>query len=396
MLGISKTASEDTIFLLDMSRSMFRKDLMGKSRIALALTSLKDIINRKHKKDANDRYSLIMFSDRTYEMEDYYWQYDKIKEFIYEEFELIGKTHLPIDRAAKSIIKEKRKIGQKIFRIIIISDGYIYPTVSNPIKFAKLAKDLGIIIDALRFGKSTISGNILKRITEITGGSYYYMQDQVEYEEIIQKLADKKRIQVSTLLDNKDEDSLDQMSKDIASPLLKIDELSEKQRSQTNFEELKCSICHSEKCMTCETGFFGCGRFCPNCLKPIHLHCAIKWAETQNKEKEIDDNHLVLRCPFCYYLLRIPITVQRTTVESKNQYKTNYIRKIKFSEDAGEIMMSICNHPDCGIMFDDTMDTFVYKCDACKSFFHTDCLVKEISKSGKCPHCGLTSEIVDQ
>ncbi|MEJ2397387.1 MAG: hypothetical protein P8Z67_03830, partial [Gammaproteobacteria bacterium] len=32
-----------------------------------------------------------------------HWQYENIKNFIYEEFEVIGKTHLPLERAAKSM-----------------------------------------------------------------------------------------------------------------------------------------------------------------------------------------------------------------------------------------------------------------------------------------------------
>ncbi|TFF93439.1 MAG: VWA domain-containing protein [Promethearchaeota archaeon] len=381
--------------MLDVSRSMYRIDLLGKSRIYWGLNSIKHIVNKKHELDANDRYSLILFSDKSIELSKYVYTFKELYDYIYEEAELVGKTQFPLDRAIKSIIKEKRKIGQKIYRIIIISDGHIHPTVSNPIKFAKLAKDLGIICDVLRFGKAKITGNILQRVSEITGGHYYYVNDDEEFTKVIKLISEKKKIRVATIFDEGKEDSLDEMSKDIASPLLKIENLTEEQRQGINFEDLKCSICHSDRCMVCETGFYGCGRFCPNCLKPIHLHCAIKWSEAQQKGNNAESKDFkVLRCPFCYYLLKIPMMLKREVVSSQDS-NDNVIKKIRFSDETSELMTSVCSHPDCGIMFDETMDTYVYKCEACGSYFHEDCLVKSHSRDKKCPYCKAISKRID-
>ncbi|MHA1283917.1 MAG: VWA domain-containing protein [Promethearchaeota archaeon] len=392
---MSKVASEDTLFMIDVSRSMFKADILGKSRIFWALLSLKEIIERKHKKDENDRYSIILFSDKSYESKDYVYNFNDLFKYVEENAELSGMTHLPLDKAIKIIINEKRKIGQKIFRVIIISDGNIQPAMSNPIKFAKIAKELGIIVDVIRFGRAQITGNILQRISEITGGAYHYINDDQEFYRVIEKVADKKKIKVATLFDESAQDELDTLSKDIASPLLKMEDLTEEQRNQINFKELKCSICHSDKCYICETSFYGCGRFCPNCLKPLHLHCAIKWAETQQKNnKDSSEDYKVLRCPFCYYLLKIPIIVKKEIPTTKSTEKS-IARKIKFSEEAGELMMSICGHPDCGIMFDESIDTYVYKCEACGSYFHEDCFLKEYSQTGKCPYCHCDIECLE-
>ncbi len=388
-IAISKVASEDTVFLVDFSRSMYRADLLGRSRIYWALMSLKEIIEKKQKIDSNDRYSLIMYSDKNLELKDYVYNFPGVFEFIDEYAELTGKSELPLDRAVKSIINEKRKIGQKIFRIIIISDGHIHPGVSNPIKFAKLAKDLGIICDAVRFGKGRVSGNILKRIVEITGGQYFFINDEDEYLEVIERIAQKKKIKVGSILDDDEDDSLDSLSKDIASPLLKLDDITGEQKASINFEELKCAICHVEECMTCETSFYGCGRFCPNCLKPIHLHCAIKWSEQQQGTSNGNGDSKILRCPFCYYLLKIPITIQKEIIVNSDEQ--NIIKRIRFADDASELMTSLCGHPECGIMFDDTIDNYVYKCQACGEYFHEDCLLKDYSRNHKCPNCKSNS-----
>ncbi|MFO8019589.1 MAG: hypothetical protein R6U96_13260 [Promethearchaeia archaeon] len=336
---------------------------------------------------------MILYSDVTYELKEYFRDYQTIKNFIYKEAEIIGKTRFPLDKAVKSIIREKRKIGQKLFRIIVISDGYIYPKMSNPIKFAKAANDLGIIIDFLRFGKGIISGNILKRVVEITGGNNYYIQDELEYESIIEKIAAKKKIKISNIFSDTKEDTLDEMSKDIASELLKPEDLTEKQKANINFEDLTCAICHSERCMVCETGFYGCGRFCPNCLKPIHLHCAIQWAEQQQSEQ--NGNYLVLRCPFCYYLLKIPLSIHRERKTGTDTDNVNIIEKVKFASEAGEIMTAVCGHPQCGIMFDDSEDVYVYKCDACDNYFHVDCLKKSFAREKVCPFCKASSRLKD-
>ena len=377
--------------MIDISRSSFRKDILNKRRLYWELKSLKDIIEKKREIDPKDRFSVILYSDKIFELKDYYRNYQAIKDFIYEQAEIIGRTRFPLDKAVKSIIREKRKIGQKLFRIIIISDGFIYPGMANPIKFAKAANDLGIIIDFVRFGKGVISGNILKRVVEITGGNYYFIQDEFEYDEIIEKVAAKKKIKISSILSEGDDVSLDEMSKDIASPLLKLDNLTEEQKSQINFEDLNCAICHSERCMVCETGFYGCGRFCPNCLKPIHLHCAMQWAQQQRSEQ--NSNQLVLRCPFCYYLLKIPISMHREKTNNLNAGETNSIDKIKFASEAGEIMTAVCGHPECGIMFDESEDVYVYKCEACDNYFHVDCLKKAYAEKKACPYCSRPSEL---
>ena len=72
----------------------------------------------------------------------------------------------------------------------------------------------------------------------------------------------------------------------------------------------------------------------------------------------------------------------------------NLVKKIRFADDASELMTSICGHPDCGIMFDETIDTYVYKCQACKNYFHEDCFMNEFSQTGKCPYCQCDSKCI--
>ena len=177
---------------------------------------------------------------------------------------------------------------------------------------------------------------------------------------------------------------------------MKMESFTEGKQSKINFEELKWALCQSAKCMTCETIFYGCGRFCPNCLKPIHLHCAIKWAETQQKGKENgDDDYKVLRCPFCYYLLKIPISIHRQKIESSLYVDGNIIQKLQFTDYTSEIMTSLCAHPACGIMFDETLDRYVYKCQACHSYCHEACLLKSYSRNQHFPNCVCDSTWVN-
>ena len=84
------------------------------------------------------------------------------------------------------------------------------------------------------------------------------------------------------------------------------------------------------------------------------------WADQQSNSNGSAD-YKILRCPFCYYLLKIPLTIQNP-VYSEDSVGLNTIKLINFIDETSELMTSVCAHPDCGIMFDDSLDHQVYKC----------------------------------
>ena len=87
--------------------------------------------------------------------------------------------------------------------------------------------------------------------------------------------------------------------------------------------------------------------------------------------------------------------VHKEKVQLKDSMEINKIKKIRFSSDTSELTNSVCAHPDCGIMFDESSDTYVYKCQACDSYFHSDCFLAKFSENGKCPYCHFDSQCVE-
>ena len=58
-------------------------------------------------------------------------------------------------------------------------------------------------------------------------------------------------------------------------------------------EKLKCQICFKDNPESL--------RSCPNCKKTMHLPCVGNWSSQMKL-----NNPYVFRCPFCFFLLRVP------------------------------------------------------------------------------------------
>ncbi|MHA1820861.1 MAG: VWA domain-containing protein [Promethearchaeota archaeon] len=393
------------IFLLDSSRSMFRKetDIKNMSRIRLALYAMKNIILKKKEADKSDRYSLITFNGTINQMNDMYYSEKELLDFFKENTEFNSGTSLgeALAGALRIIVDELRKIGEKTIRILILSDGIILPSAMNPINISKIAKELGVIIDVIRFGPAKVPGNIVKRLAELTGGDYFFVSDLGELDASIEKLSKKKETAVSTIFDKKEDKSVStELLAEIAGELLKIDDLTPEQKfkifQHDPNKKLVCTICYSNTCMICNTNFYGCGRFCPNCLTPMHLHCAMAWADQQNKKEHLsNDKYKIFRCPHCFYLLKIPVQNVATTNNIENEMGEKIAEKIRYENALPEITERVCADPECGIAFDESEDKIIYHCKYCDSYFHQDCFENYYSKEHKCPYCHKVVDIKD-
>ena len=113
---------EDTVLLIDSSRSMLRTDFPP-NRLNIALQTAKNFIQSKANIDPKDRISIISFGSET----------RKLSSFSFDELSLIsslkkvkisgkGKIHSAIAFSLQFLIEEMSKIGGKVQRILIISD----------------------------------------------------------------------------------------------------------------------------------------------------------------------------------------------------------------------------------------------------------------------------------
>ncbi len=387
---------ENLVICIDTSRSMFRKDF-SPNRLTCCISAVKTLIRERFNIDSLSAFALIKYSNTP----------KKIMDFTTSSFEenlnkalnslKCGGYSAMGDALAlsiKTLIAELRKIGAKTPRIVLISDGNYMKSAVDPLKMARLAQGLNIRIDAFGLG-NTRKDNILKKISDITGGRYFYSNDHESLNRSAQEIADDNYKKYGTgkevLIDNP------AFLRKIAADLLRVQDLTKDQeqrlkqiRGQGDFK--KCSICFSDQNPYTKGTFYITGRYCPNCTTPFHIHCLAAWADSQK-------NHQVrrsgtARCPHCFYLLKIPIEItqiQKLRTLTKG-LKDETVKKpelmpAKYIQDVGllgeEALFNAC--PVCHLIFEKGQPAVQCGNLQCNALYHEDCFKK--LKGGQCRTC---------
>ncbi|MHA1728563.1 MAG: hypothetical protein ACTSWY_07505 [Promethearchaeota archaeon] len=333
-----------------------------------------------------DPKNLINFEDRASE-EDFRTQMEGIDPG--ED----GKIGEGIGLAIKMHIDEIKNSGVRVPKIILISDGNITPNKSKvtPKKMASLAKGLEIEIDCIHLGEVE-PVNIMKQISEVTGGSYYHCKDMKKLLLAVTKIAQKKTYEVYPSSKN----SVKILEK-IAVPLITEMELNKEYsdivaRIRGTADYKKCGICFQEICPICKNSFQICGRYCPKCGKGYHIHCFAGWAENEQSS-----GGKVGRCPHCLYLIKVPGEISmaqkmhrvykraRETGNQPEDETEQYKVGIFLAKDLGDTAIyNAC--PVCSNIFDE--DEQVVKCGnpLCNAVYHINCF--EHVKNKSCKMCG--------
>ena len=287
---------EDTVILLDTSRSMLRKDFKP-SRLVVELQAAKNFIQSKLSIDMKDRISIITFGKITKKLSSFAFEEEKLIDSL-ENVQISGKGYLHegIAFALQILVEEMRKISGKIPRIFIITDNKLDIDINKLVKLVEIAKGLGVFIDACQLGgKQEYGENSLKRITQKTGGEYGYFNNSKALISAGKAFASKKDVKETTdYFSPEKKDTIAPLVSEIALPLRRPTLLDIRlMMGGLNRGQEKCQICHSVKAAVTGADFFSEGRYCPSCDRAMHLSCAAMWA----KKTEYGEN--VFRCPFC-------------------------------------------------------------------------------------------------
>ncbi|TFF88503.1 MAG: VWA domain-containing protein [Promethearchaeota archaeon] len=380
---------EDTVLLLDTSRSMLRKDFKP-SRLILTLKAAKNFIIKKFSIDPKDRISIITFGGTVKKLIGFSLDQKKLIETL-QKIKISGKgdLHDGIAFALQILVEEMRKIGGKTNRIVIISDNKMKQKEKLD-KIINIVTGLGIFIDALQIGGAkNYRKSPLRRISKITGGEFGYFNNSEAILYAGKEFASKKEAKSST-----DYFSSDSMKK--SAPLVSEIALSLRRptlmeirlmMSQSKENEDKCQICHSNKSPITNADFYAEGRYCPSCERPMHLSCAALWAQ----KSELKEN--IFRCPFCYLLLKVPASalnkINRAENQDKNKIKIieankNTTRMAKVPDVEITSINASCSY--CHSIF--LGDYEVFQCENCKSYYHKPCLEKMYKEIKACRFCG--------
>ncbi|MFX0138487.1 MAG: VWA domain-containing protein [Candidatus Hodarchaeota archaeon] len=305
---------EDTVILMDVSRSMVRKDFEP-CRIEAVKNALIEWIKLKHNIDKADRFALITFSTNGQVVQDYTDDLEQIISAI-KNVRVHGISALGegMGFAVQFIGQKMAKAGDSasggnVNRILIISDGKASLSSIDPIERANVAAELGIITDCIEISKleTRSFGKLLESMAIL--GEFYNIYDKSLLEVTIKSLSHKKDVfELKKTMPNL---SL------IAADLLDLTSLSEEMQKAVNklmgVKVNFCEICRSNNCPV--DGTTECIRLCPYCKTGMHIHCAEEWAK---QSKMIEGG--VCRCPHCLFLLKLPPT-EKTPIKPAPKIK---------------------------------------------------------------------------
>jgi len=381
---------EDTVILLDASRSMLKKDFKP-SRLAVGLQTAKNFIQSKLSIDMKDRISVISFGDTTHKLIDFAFEEEKLINSL-KKIQISGRgiLHEGIAFALQILVEEMRKLGGKIPRILIITDNKFVFDKDRLDKMVSIAKGLGVYIDACQLGG--IQGyeeDTLKRITQKTRGEFGFFNNTKDIVNAGKTFASKKDIRETIdYFSPEKKEEIAPLVSEIALPLRRPSLLEIRiMMGGKGRGEDKCNICHSIKAPITGSDFYSEGRYCPSCDRAMHLSCAAMWA----KKTEYKEN--VFRCPFCFFLLELPRVALKFTREKDEE--TTGITIIEDDEgietkltlippeNVGQIDAS-CFY--CHSIF--LGDYQVFQCEKCGTYYHKPCLDKMINEISACRNCG--------
>jgi uncharacterized protein YegL len=392
---LSERHPENIVICIDTSRSMYRADYKP-NRLKSSVEAVKKLVNERFAEDNSSAFAVVNFSDKPKKIVDFTGNTSLIFEAL-DSLEVSGKSAMgeAIGLSIKLIISELRKIEAKIPRILVISDGHFTNSSVDPLKMARLAQGLNVKIDAFRLGELSPL-NTLKRMSDLTGGNYYYNNDD---QSLLQAAHDLAISNIKTYGDGADafiENPA--FLRKIAANLLRVQDLTKDQeqrllqiRGLADYK--KCSICFSDENPYTKSSFYVSGRYCPNCQTPYHVHCLSSWANSQ-KEKKMKQAGTV-RCPHCFYLLKIPAEVsqvQKLTSLAKPIIKEkkepaipelSHVEKIDFNDLDSDAMFNSC--PVCHFIFEEGQH--ILQCQNCETLYHEKCF-NDLYKS-RCKRCGV-------
>ena len=384
---------ENVVLCVDASRSMYRSDYKP-NRLIASINALKRLVELRLEQDPNSAFAVIKYSDTIENVLDFTGSVDSIHSSL-NSIRIGGKSTMgeALGLSIKVIIAELRKIGAKVPKILLVSDGIYTKTEAEPLKMAQLAQGLNIKIDTFSLGDAG-SMSILRKISEATGGRFYYTNSP-------DSLLDSARSLAADNVKSFDSSSPQSMLENpaflrkIAADTLRVQDLSADQEQHLqqlrgNVDYKKCSICFSDTDPDSGGTFYLTGRYCPNCNTPFHIHCLAGWASSMGENSVKQSG--TCRCPHCFYLLRIPTEVTQvrklrslSSTSSKTigpkEPDTFPAKAVNINDLGEDALYNSC--PVCSYIFEEGQEVIECGNFDCGALYHRDCFNKLVNDQCK-------------
>ena len=279
------TKSEDTLIFAALTPKVVKLKTMYKI--------LQDFADNKQAFDLSDRFNVILFQESgPVYLDDFSFSFDNILKLLKDYDSKLVRANVAggIFVAATFIIDVYKKISDKAFRLIILTDkgSFKIPDHYLPVLLNLLdkVKDMPLYIDVLRIGIEDYEEDLkYKQLTEKCGGKVYFIKTPKVLAEVLGKLARKKTEGSGEAY----------FQKTSASPITL-----DNQQFFENLADKPKIFLTSETCAVCFKKDDKTVVQCPNCESIAHMSCWAHWAKTSNIGIPY-----VFRCHNCFNLLRL-------------------------------------------------------------------------------------------
>jgi Ca-activated chloride channel family protein len=180
----------DIVMAVDLSGSMGREDFLANGHPATRLDVVKAAADDFIRRRAGDRLGLVLFSDRAYVQSPLTFDRNAVQSFLNEaQVGLTGTETAVGDAIAISLKRLKdRPEGDRV--LVLLTDGANNAGVTQPLRAAELAKEMGVRVYTIGVGATEMVANTalgrqivnpsadldeetLTKIADLTGGKFF-------------------------------------------------------------------------------------------------------------------------------------------------------------------------------------------------------------------------------
>lgn len=386
------------IIIIDGTTSMGQKDFRP-NRFRVALKGIKTFMEEKQKVAPDTFYSLLIGGKQTLVLSSLSKDTENIVSQLHSKkhtknYNLEGENTdliFTLDIAFEMINEQVKKIGGHRSNMILISSEFDLRDSSKIDSLIEKARALNIQIN-LFILNSHISDKLLEfyqMIAKKTKGTVQSFNSKKNFYTEIKKYAlIKTPKREKPIIQHPFEKSREEHLEEIAQSL-----------RRPNQEELK-DVLNSSKNITCKICFATASkmlanstkktlRFCPVCDTPLHLYCAGMWSLKTYKKGNL------IRCPYCYNLLRVPTSIRRGLKirqdwEKRQLKEPFFVKMIRFypeKRNKSQEIFNECHYCFATLDFEDSSEP-MYQCSKCLALYHKSCLKEMYEISKKCKNCG--------
>lgn len=339
------TKSEDTVILLALTPDMTDLDVVHEALVQFC--------NKKKELDYNDRFNVILFTDKGPQyLDDFTLKPEKVLSFIRQSTSSLSNAPNvagAIFITSTFVAEVFKKISGKTYRLVVLTDDGSLEIPETHIPFIEdlldKVKEIPFIMDIIRINCDNPSEDLkLMRLARRTGGDLHEIEilkrkrrkamEPAEKNPVIsmldrlsktkEKITKKfKSEDMETNDSNKPKDLFDTLNALAKKKELSFDDdgkMDIDERNELFFESLadipvvKEEREEHEKCSICFRNVKNLEMVeCPSCQVLAHEFCLAIWSKTSN----IGIPH-VFRCPSCFTLIRM----EETLIKRINSIKT--------------------------------------------------------------------------